>query len=133
MVIIDGKNSVLGRIASYTAKKLINGEEIKLINVNKILITGDPVNILGKYLKKKSIGSPQHGPFISKKPDMLVRRAIRGMIPYKTKKGKNAIKKLKVYEDLPEEFSKEKIEKLSLKPIKSKFITIEKLSKLLGG
>jgi large subunit ribosomal protein L13 len=132
MVVIDGTNSILGRMASDVARKLMKGEEVKIVNAEKIIITGNPDNIINSYLEKKNIGSSKHGPFFPRKPDMIVRRAVRGMMPYKTKKGREALGRLRVYENMPQELSSE-LEKTSVvQSVKSEFITIGKLSKLLG-
>src|SRR3989337_1637 len=97
MIVVDGKNAVLGRLAGKVAKELLNGEEVAIVNAHKIIITGDRKKILEKYLFRRQIGSPQHGPFFPKKPELIVKRTVRGMLPYKTPKGRNALKKLRVY------------------------------------
>lgn len=53
------------------------------------------------------------------------------MMPYKKARGKNALKKLKIHIDFPNEFEKEEIISLT-KEIKSDFITLGELSKALG-
>ena len=100
--VINGKNAVLGRLATYVAKAILNGDEIVIVNAEKVIITGSPKKIIGNYLKKRRIGSPKHGPFFPKKPDLILRRTIRGMLP-KTTKGRNAFKKLKVHIYTPKE------------------------------
>lgn len=125
--IIDGKNAVLGRLASHTAKKLLAGDEVTIINAENIIVTGRANEIKSKYLKFKGIGSPQHGPFFPRQPSMIVRRAIRGMLP-KEKKGRVALKKLKVYAGS----NGLKGESVGKKPIKTNYITIGEVSKTLG-
>jgi len=126
-MIIDGKNAVLGRLASYTAKKLLAGEEITLINAENIIITGRPNDIKTKYLAFKGRGSPQHGPFFPRQPNMFVRRVIRGMLP-KEKKGRDALKNLKVYAGSNGMSG----EQVATKLIKTNYITVGELSKTLG-
>ena len=58
MKVFDGHNAVLGRLAAITAKNLINGEEIAIINCEKIIVTGNPRSIVSKYLKMRRLGSP---------------------------------------------------------------------------
>lgn len=130
-MIIDGKNAVLGRLSSYVAKQLLNGKEIKIVNAEKIIITGNPKRIVGKYLKRRRIGSPQHGPFFPKKPDLIVRRAIRGMLPYKTGRGRSAIKRLRVFISVPDNLKCKEMMTME-KEIETEFITIEKLAKSIG-
>ena len=131
MMLIDGKNAVLGRLATAVAKELLKGTEVVIVNTGKIIITGSPKKIVGKYLERRRKGSPHHGPFFPKKPDMIVRRAIRGMLP-KTKKGRNVIKKLRVYIGMPEELQKNEMKNIAVKILKTDFIRIEELSKSLG-
>ena len=45
MKIIDGTNAVLGRLASYVAKKVLKGEEVIILNCEHILITGNKKSI----------------------------------------------------------------------------------------
>ena len=128
-MIIDGKNAIFGRLASNAAKKLLAGEEIIIINADKIIITGAPKKIVSKYIALRRIGSPQHGPFFPTRADAIVRRSVRSMLPYKTNKGRAAFKKLRVYADS----NGMKGEPVAVKTIKSNYITVGKLSQILGG
>ncbi len=128
MMIIDGKNAVLGRMASVIAKKLLAGEEIKIINAEKVIITGNPGQISKDHVRFKAIGSPQHGPFRPNAPDRMVKRTVRGMLP-KTIKGRAALKKLRVFIGNAEN---EKGEQIAVKQINTGYITIAKVAKQLG-
>ncbi len=132
MKIVDGKNAVLGRLASMTAKHLLKGEEVHIINAEKVIMTGDPKSIKQKYLERRQRGSPQHGPFFPTHPDGIVKRAIRGMLPYKTPKGRVALKKLRVYVGIPEQFTNKDKESMANKLIRSNFITVAEVAKTLG-
>ncbi|MCX6815319.1 MAG: 50S ribosomal protein L13 [Candidatus Aenigmarchaeota archaeon] len=133
MKVIDGKNAVLGRLSSATAKHLLAGEEVIIVNAEKAIITGGAKDIKEKYLERRRRGSPQHGPFFPKQPAAIVRRTIRGMIPYKTNKGRKAMKALRVYAGVPEELKDAKIESIAVKQIKSDYIRVGDLAKILGG
>jgi large subunit ribosomal protein L13 len=128
MKIIDGSGANLGRLSSTCAKSLLNGEKIKILNSEEVIITGNPVAITKEYLRFKGIGSPQHGPFPPRRPDMIVKRCVRGMLP-KTKKGRAALKNLMVYIGNPDG---EKGEKVAIRQIKSSYITVGKVAKQLG-
>ncbi len=100
MIIVDGSNTVLGRIASKIAKKLIEGEEVHLINAEKIVVSGIPGNTIANYIQKRKLqqkATPEYSPKWPKVPHLMVRRVIRGMLPFKKAKGRTAFKKLKVY------------------------------------
>ena len=132
-MIIDARDAIVGRLSSYAAKQLMNGESINIINADRAIITGDPVAIEGKFKERRERGSPQHGPFYPKSPDMILRRTIRGMLPYKQPKGRNAFRKLRVYSGAPEDVKGDKMmfaEKQ--KPIECRFIRLGDLSKKIG-
>ncbi|MBI4896218.1 MAG: 50S ribosomal protein L13 [Candidatus Aenigmarchaeota archaeon] len=131
-LIVDGKDAVLGRLASQVAKELLNGNAVNILNAQDVIITGDPDSIKEKYLARRRRGSPQHGPFFPKQPQLIVRRTIRGMLPYKTNKGREAFKKLRVYISIPPEFSEGQYISLGAKQIKTKYIRVGELAKTIG-
>jgi len=111
MRVIDAENMVLGRLASIVAKELLNNiktyknEEFAIVNVEKAIIIGKKDAIVMKYkLLSEDIGSDRKGPYITRKPDRLFKRTVRGMIPYQRPKGREALKKMKAYIGLPKEF-----------------------------
>jgi len=130
MKIIDGKNAVLGRLASYTAKEALKGEDIVILNCDQVIITGNRRDIRANFEKKKlRIGSGQKGPKVSRRTDMIVKRAIRGMLPNHRKgRGKIALRKIKCYIGIPKEFENEK-KIVSGKEKKSKFIQVKDMVK----
>jgi len=131
MKIIDGKNAVLGRLASYVAKEALQGEDIVILNCESVIITGNKKDIREKFeSKRRKTGSGQKGPKISRNADKIVKRAIRGMLPnFRKGRGKIAYKKIKCYVGIPEKFQKaEKI--IGGREKKSKFIHIRSISKI---
>jgi ribosomal protein uL13 len=110
MKIIDGKDAVLGRLASFVAKRLLEGEEIIIVNCEKMIITGNKKKIQENFEKKRSkIGSGQKGPKVSRLSERIVKRAIRGMLSNHRKgRGKEAFKKIKCYVGVPKEYEKSK-------------------------
>ena len=128
MTTIDGKNAILGRLASHTAKKLLAGETVEIINAKDVIITGNPTAIVKKYMDKKQIGSPQHGPFWPRQSDRIVSRTVRSMLP-KEKKGRAAFKRLRVHSDGAGKTG----ESVAVKTIKSNYIRVGEVAKLLGG
>jgi large subunit ribosomal protein L13 len=130
MKIIDGTNYPMGRIASYVAKELLKGETISVVNCNKVLITGSRKNIESEFqIRRNRYGSSQKGPIISKSNEKIVKHAIRGMLPnFREGRGKEALGKIKCYNELPKEFeSKELIKFEARKPKKS--IKLESIRK----
>jgi large subunit ribosomal protein L13 len=104
MQVVDGTNMIFGRLASQIAKRLIKGEEIHLINAEKLVIIGKPEQISQRYLTKRGIrhkGTPERSPVWSRVPHLLVKRMIRGMLPRKSSRGVAALKRLRVYTGNP--------------------------------
>ena len=130
-IIIDGKNMILGRAATQIAKQLIDGSSVHVINAEQMIITGDPMSIKEKYLERRRRGSPQHGPFFPIRPDLLVRRTVRGMLPYKTNKGRQAFKNLRTYIGNPNNASAG-IDEKKIISLRTKYMTVGKLSEALG-
>jgi large subunit ribosomal protein L13 len=141
MKIIDATNLILGRLASYTAKELLRGEEIVIVNAEECVISGSPSNILEKYKirrARKSIVNPaRHGPFFPRRPDGIVRRAVRGMLPYKKAKGREAFKRLRVYVGIPQEFKDSSFAKVDVPTVDKlklpKYLKVKELSRQLGS
>ena len=133
MRIIDADGAVLGRLASYTAKKLLNGEKVVIVNAEKVIISGRKEDIYAKYkqrIDRADRANPKKGPMFPRVPDMLVRRTVRGMVNYKTTRGAKAYKGLRVVMGVPDDY-KDKAEKYGAgSPRRS--ITVLELSKMLG-
>ena len=134
-MIIDASNAILGRMAVFSAKKLMEGEKVDIINAEKAVISGSPESVKQRFREKRARGDPIHGPFYPKMPDQIVRRAVRGMLPYKKTTGRDAYKKLKVYIGTPENVKGEAVrpESISADRLKCKRITINEISKELGA
>ena len=129
-IILDGKNAVLGRIASYVAKQALKGKEISIVNCEKIIITGNKVSIKKDFERKRSmVGNSQKGPKHPKVNEIVVKRAIRGMIPnHREGRGKDVYRRIKCYKGIPKEF--ENVEKEVLKmQKKNKFSRVEDFTK----
>jgi len=103
MMYIDASNRVLGRVASITAKHLLSGEDVAVLNAEKAVVLGNPVATIEMYKDKRARGDPYHGPFYPKKPDTIFKRTVRGMLPYKRPRGREAFKRLKVFISIPED------------------------------
>lgn len=125
--IINAEGAILGRISSLAAKQTLLGKEVVVVNCNKVIITGRKEAAIKNYLeKKRKGGSSQSGPYIHSSPEKILKRTIRGMLPYKKGKGLAALKRIRCYNEVPEKY-KEKIEKnkkielgLSLKELSSR-------------
>jgi len=99
--LIDGKDLVLGRLGSNIAKKLLLGEEIKIVNCKDIIILGKRSYLVERYKNKLSNRVIKQGPYYSRSPSDIVKRAFRNMLPYKSPRGVEAFKRLKCYNSVP--------------------------------
>jgi len=96
---------ILGRMASMVAHRLMAGDEIAVVNAEKAVISGTKARVFATYERKRSRGSREGGPFFPRRPDHLVKRTIRGMLPYKRETGREAFHRVKVYVGVPREFA----------------------------
>ncbi|MBU0527004.1 50S ribosomal protein L13 [Candidatus Micrarchaeota archaeon] len=135
MQVIDAKDTIFGRAASQIAKKLINGEEIQIINAEQFVIVGNPEQIVQRYLTKRGLkhkGNPELSPKWPKVPHMLVKKMVSGMLPRKSSRGKDALERLMVYTGNPKNMDENlKLEKVSFDGL-SKHITLQDLCKRIG-
>ncbi len=131
MKVIEGKDAILGRVASYVAREALKGEEFAIVNCEQMIITGNKRNIEEYYeSKRKRVGSTLKGPKISRTSEKIVKRTIRGMLPnYRTGRGRDALKRVKCYVGVPAEFEKEK---RMIVGEKSKFQSLSKMVLVKG-
>lgn len=101
VTIIDGKDLVLGRLGSAIAKRLLLGESIKIVNCRDVVILGRKKYLVERYKEKISNKVIKQGPYYSRSPADIVKRAFRNMLPYKNQRGIDAFRRLKCYNSVP--------------------------------
>jgi large subunit ribosomal protein L13 len=109
--LVDASDQVLGRLAVKIATVLMGkhkptytphvdtGDFVVVINAEKIALTGNKRNQKVYHRYTGYPGGLKETPFkvmLEKKPEEVVRLAIRRMLP-KTKLGRKMLKKLKIY------------------------------------
>jgi ribosomal protein uL13 len=99
--VIEGKDLILGRLGSNVAKRLLLGETIKIVNCKDIVILGRKKYLVEKYKSKLDNKVVKQGPYYSRSPADIVKRAFRNMVPYKNARGIEALKRLKCYNSVP--------------------------------
>jgi len=136
-MIIDATDLILGRMATVVAKRALQGEKIDVINSEKAVITGNKKKILARYRQTRERGAPLTGPYFPKQSDRFVKRTIRGMIPYKRPKGREAFKKVMCYRGIPTEFQDKKAETIKEANISklshTKYLRVDDICSFLGG
>jgi large subunit ribosomal protein L13 len=132
MKIIDGKDMILGRLASYAAKEALKGEEIAILNCQDVIITGNESYTKKDFEARRGrVGSTQKGPKVSRMSDRIVKRTVRGMLPnYRVGRGREAFKRIRCYVGIPENFEKsDKIVLESKTGLKSKKMAVGEIFK----
>ena len=137
MTIINARNLILGRMASEVAQRALLGEKIELINCEQAIITGNRKQIIAKYLKRIARGTPTTGPFIPRRPDMFVKRAIRGMLPYKRERGRQAFSRIRCHRGVPTSLAGKEtatIEHADISKLPNlKYTTVKDICKTIGA
>ncbi len=98
-IVYDGEGAVFGRLASLVAKDLLKGNEVDVLNCEKIIVSGDKKLLAKKILAKREMGSggSMKGPKYPRTAEKLTKRMIRGMLPWDRMKGRDAYRRLKCY------------------------------------
>ena len=138
MKIYNGNQLILGRLASYAAKDLLLGEEVAIVNCENVLISGSRAVTLqeqhARYIRR---GYPLKSPNLSRTPDRFVRRAVRGMLPFKHARGREAFHHVRCYRGVPDSLQGKEmltLPKASATKLPTlKMITVGHLCKQLGG
>ena len=134
-MIIDATDLILGRFAAVAAKKALLGEKVDIVNCENAIVSGSRQNILAKYHQKRERRTIM-GPYFPRTPDRLVRRTIRGMLPHKTAKGRDAFKRVMCYLGVPENLKNEKKETINEANVSKlpvlKFMTVGEICEQIG-
>jgi len=140
-IIVDGKGHLLGRLASYVAKQLLNGQRIVVVRCEKLHITGSLFRNkvkFSEFLRKRLLTNPRRTFIHYRAPSRMFWRTVRGMVPHKTPKGAVAMQRLKVFEGVPAPYDTKKREVIpdALKCVKltsfRKFCNLGDLSSEVG-
>ncbi len=110
VAVVNGEGLILGRMCSNVAKRLMKGEQVIVVNAEKVIISGKRKSKVAEAKEFLEVGAPDRGPFHSRRPDRIIRKTVRGMVPWKQPKGKVAYKRLKVFMGVPAEFKDQELE-----------------------
>jgi large subunit ribosomal protein L13 len=137
-VYVDATNQIAGRLSSKVAKLLLSGRRVVVVNADKALLSGSRISVMNEWKEKLELSSrvnPIYGPIHPRRPDNILKRMVRGMVPRKKPKGAVAMKRLRVYVGVPSELSKEKLTQFddasASRPIPV-YVTMRDLSENLG-
>jgi large subunit ribosomal protein L13 len=132
--IIDADGLILGRLASHVAKRLLNGEEIVVVNAEKAIITGGKDDVIAHFRHRRDVGSGRKGPKYPRTPHMMLKRAVRGMLPYYKPRGRTAYKRLKVHISVPKDLKGKKFDSVegASQLSTQRYMTLGEVSSVLG-
>jgi large subunit ribosomal protein L13 len=133
--IINADGLILGRMASTIAKRLLKGEKIAVVNAEKAVVSGKKKTKIREAKEFLEVGHPGKGPMHYRRPDRVLRRTVRGMLPYRQPKGKQAYKRLRVFIGVPDELKNremETIKEAQAKKLTCPYFTLGELAKEIG-
>ena len=135
--VINGEGHILGRLASVVAKRLLNGEKIVIVNAEKIVVTGDRQMVFERYKEKYDRGSKEKGPYYPRHPEKIVKRTVRGMLPWKSRRGRDAYRRLRVFMGIPEELKDRELQVIDSALLEKvskteKYVSVAEISRHLG-
>ena len=133
--VIDADGLILGRMASGIAKRLLEGENVMIVNAEKAVLSGKRRSKVSEAKVFLEVGGVGRGPYHYRRPDRIVRKSVRGMLPYKRVKGRQAFKRLRVYMGTPDDFKDKKIETLlnaQAKKLRCSYLTVGEFAREIG-
>jgi len=137
-IVVDGSNLIAGRLASHVAKLLLKGNRVSIVNCEEIMISGTRSNIIKEYRDFLEIGSiihPDHGPYHPRRPDTIMTKMIRGMLPRKKPSGLTAHKRLRAYVGIPKQLrtlKKTQFDKAKITRSSANYTTMANLGRTIG-
>lgn len=133
--VIDAEGLILGRMASVVAKRLLEGERIDIVNAEGAVVSGKRLQVIKERKEFLEVGGPTKGPFHYRKPNAIVRRTIRGMLPHRKPRGRDAYRRLRVHIGVPRELGgveAESIEVAHVDRLRGRYITVGEIAKNIG-
>ena len=137
-IVIDATNCISGRICSHVSKLLLQGNRVTIVNAEKAMLSGQrykTIQLYKEHLEINSVTNPIHGPFHPRRPDTILTKMVRGMIPKRKSSGKEAFKRLRVYIGIPESLKNSEMKYYDDSKItkpSSYYITVGEVAKEIG-
>ncbi|MCL1978241.1 MAG: 50S ribosomal protein L13 [Candidatus Bathyarchaeota archaeon] len=135
VIYVNADGLIIGRMSSNIAKLLLNGEHVTILNAEKAIYSGKKKSKIAEAHLFLEVGAPERGPFHYRRPDRMLKKTVRGMLPYRQPKGKTAFKRLKVFMGIPLEFKNQQtiqFEEAQASKLKGPSFTLGELSKEIG-
>lgn len=137
-MVIDATDCIAGRMCSHVSKLLLKGNRVLVVNSERAMLSGDrykTIDLYKEYLEINSVTNPIHGPFHPRRPDTILTKMVRGMIPKTKTSGIEAFKRLRVYIGTPDQLRNMKTEsfedaKITRSP--SRYISVGEVARQIG-
>ncbi len=137
--VVDATNLILGRMASYVAKEALNGRRVVVVNAEKAVVSGTKARVVARAkmkLRTRTLANQEKAPTHPRRPDTYVRRVIRGMLPWKKPRGKQAFHRVRVHIGTPPDYAgkpSSRLDSASASKLRVPYISIQQLSEEIGG
>lgn len=137
--IVDATNLVVGRMATYVAKRALDGTRVIVVNAERAVISGTRYRVVARAktkLKTRTLASQRKSPVHPRRPDTYVRRVVRGMLPWKKSRGKDAFRRVRVFVGTPDDYLDKPIVRLAnadASRLRVPYISVAQLSQEIGG
>jgi large subunit ribosomal protein L13 len=135
ITVIDADGLILGRMASKIAKRLLEGEELVVVNAEKAVISGRKKSKISETKEFLRVGGVGRGPYHYRRPDRIVRKTVKGMLPIRRPKGQQAYRRLRVYIGVPDDFRNQRMDTVpeaQAKKLACPRFTVGELAKGIG-
>jgi large subunit ribosomal protein L13 len=138
LVVVDATNCIAGRMCSHVSKLLLQGNRVNIVNAEKAMLSGNrykTIELYKEHLGISSVTNPIHGPFHPRRPDTILSKMVRGMMPKRKPGGIAAFKRLRVYMGVPERIKGAKMQSFADSKIskpESYYISIGEVAKQIG-
>jgi len=137
-IYVDANGQIAGRLCSKLAGSLLSGNRVVVLNAEKAVISGKRDTVFRLWRERLEIYShvnPIYGPIHPRKPDNILHRMVRGMVPKTKSKGKSAMGRLRVYMGVPEKYRGVKMvqfhDAAARRPLPL-YVTLAEVSKSVG-
>lgn len=138
-MIIDGKDLILGRLASFAARQALLGNKVDIVNCEDVLISGSKKTVMARFYKLMDLGCQKaiKGPFVPRLPDRIVRKAVKRMLPIRRGRGRDAYHNVMCYLGVPDELKGQEIQTVKGANVSKlstlKYLRLSEVSREIGG
>lgn len=133
--VVNAEGLILGRMASGIAKRLLEGQRVLVVNAEKAILSGARLSKVNEAKEFLAVGGVGRGPFHYRRPDRIVRKAVKGMLPIRQPKGIQAYRRLQVFIGVPDKLKEQKMNTMTeaqATKLTCPYFTVAELAKGIG-